>query len=461
MWTFSPDREVESAVQALRLRYPPLYPDGLERPLHFLQKLGNPQERLPFVFHVAGTNGKGSTLAFLHAIFEAGGMRVHKFTSPHLVRFEERIILAGRMIAPDLFLSLMAECDRADSDVSFFEFFTILAVLAFSRTPADVVLLETGLGGLNDATNVLSGNSKNIVSILTRISYDHQHVLGQSLAEIARHKAGIIKPYCPCIVSPPVDAEVLGVFKAVVAEKNAPLYVHGQEWQVTPHDTYFDYQSARHSFRLPLPQLQGAHQVLNAGTAIAAVEQSPFAHLLTAEILTQAMQKVVWAGRMQRLTAGALVDLLPQGWELWLDGAHNDSGAEVVTAQARAWADESRLKPLHLITAMKKKKDSAAFYRPLLPVVKTIQAVATDGIEAPMLSPQELCHSLQQMGFSAATVADNILKAVQSLVFQFDTPQRILITGSLYLAGHVLREFYSGTETMEENSHEATHRAGG
>lgn len=436
-WTYSPVPAIEAAIQNIRVKYPATYPAGLERVHSFVEKIGNPHQKLPFIFHVAGTNGKGSTLAFLQAIFEAGGLTVHKYTSPHLVRFEERIVLNGKMIEPDLLLELIRECEKvADTmPVSFFEFFTAVAFLAYARHPADVVLLETGMGGLYDATNVVGGDQ--LVSILTRISYDHTHILGTTLTEIAFNKAGIIKQGCPCIIAPQTSAEVMDVFHRQADSRHAPVFACGNDWTLTFSTGHFEYKSADKAFRLPLPNLLGRHQVYNAGTAIAAIEQSRYASLLQQATLEKAMRSVVWPGRLQHLTTGHLAKLLPHGWELWLDGAHNDSGAEAVGEQIIAWGQTL---PLHIVTAMKKTKNSAQFYSPLIPHTASIQVVDVSWIEAPMMSAQELCDQVQHLGHLHVSITPDLESALRSLAFQFSTPQRILITGSLYLVGHALKE---------------------
>ena len=431
-WTFSPLPAVEQAIQEIRRKSPPLMPAGLDRPRRFMEKLGSPHLHLPPVFHVAGTNGKGSTLAFLQAIFEAGGMTVHKFISPHLVRFEERIIVAGREIGNEALLDLIDECagPAEEENVSFFEFFTGLAFLAYARTPADVTLLETGLGGTFDATNVVEKS----VALLTRISFDHMRILGDTLVEIAGNKAGIIKQGCPAVVAPQLP-EVTDVFLARAKEMGAPVSLAGTDWQTEIFADAFRYRGKSIDVRLPLPRLIGKHQVINAGTAIAALEVSAFSHLLTPDILSRAMGSVTWPGRLQRLDHGNLAELLPKGWELWIDGAHNDSGADVIVEQAKAWGTE---KPLHIITGFKRKKDTEGFYDRLAGIPKTITAVDAK-FDAPMLAPQELCDELKGMGFADTRPAENLESAIQSLTFQFTEPQRILITGSLYLVGHALK----------------------
>jgi dihydrofolate synthase/folylpolyglutamate synthase len=434
-WVFSPVPEVEKAIQDVREQYPQSYPENLDRMRLFLDKLGNPHLKLPFVFHAAGTNGKGSTLAFLQAIFESSGLTVHKYTSPHLVRFEERIIIGGKIITSDLLLELIGACRAAarGSEISFFEFFTALAFLAFSRNPADVLLLETGLGGLFDATNVVEGNC---LSVLTPISYDHIHVLGATLPEIAAHKAGIIKDGCAC-VSASQEPAVMEVFKAKAEALAAPFRMRERDWDVIPKDSGFEYKSDRHQFVLPLPRLQGRHQIFNAGLALAALESSPYAPLLEQKMLEQAMRQVNWPGRLQKITGGALAALLPAGWELWLDGAHNDSGAETIAAQAAAWKPDM---PLHLITAMKRTKDVSGFYNHILPHTLSIQAVDVRWMEAPMLTAEMLCNKIRQMGYETVKTAPNLESAIRALSFQFQSPQRILIAGSLYLVGHALQK---------------------
>lgn len=432
-WTYSPLPAVEQAINDIRRKYAPLRPAGLEFTRRMMARLGDPQLRLPPVFHVAGTNGKGSSLAFIQAIFEAGGLSVHKFISPHLVQFDERIVVAGKPIDSDLLLDLIDECDRATGGdiVSFFEFFTALAFLAFTRAKADATLLETGLGGIFDSTNVVEKS----VAMLTRISFDHMRLLGDTLPEIAVNKAGIIKKNCPVVIAPQHDAGVLDVFLGRAREMDAPASLGGRDWKVTPVADGFRYEGKIFNGVLPLPRLVGAHQLVNAGTAIAALEQSAFKHLLTQDTLEKAMQRVEWQGRMQQLKKGHLADLLPEGWELWVDGAHNDSGAEVLAAQAKAWGAE---KPLHIITGFKRKKEPDTFYRVLAGVPRTIQAVDA-AIDAPMMSAAELCDYLSKTGFPSAKPAANLESAIKSLAFQFDTPQRIIITGSLYLVGHALK----------------------
>lgn len=432
-WTYSPHGRVESVIRDMRDKFPATYPSNLGHVRQLLERLGSPHRHLPFTFHVAGTNGKGSTIAFLRAILEAGGQRPHIYTSPHLVRFEERIVLGGKPIGEKVFLSLVHECEMAarKTPVSFFEFFTVVAFLGFSYVPADAVLLETGMGGLHDATNVIGG--PNLVSILTRISCDHTHILGETLSEIAQQKAGIIKQGCPVIAAHQPSAEVMDIF---IESAGSALRACGQDWRVEARADGFGYISSQHTFNLPLPVLIGAHQVENAGAAIAAIENSPFAHLLTVEVLAKAMSHVRWPGRMQHVTQGALYALLPSGWELWIDGAHNDSGADAVAAQIRNWGDD---KPLHMLSAIKKSKDIGAFYQKLLPHAKSMQVIDVSHIEAPMAATSEVESVIRQTGYAAISSTPSLEKGIRTLVLHHPGPQRILITGSLYLAGEALK----------------------
>lgn len=399
-WVYAPHAALNRAIADIERRYPPQKPAGLAAFRAILNRFDDPHLRLPPVFHVAGTNGKGSTLAFLQALLESTGHRVHKFTSPHLVRFEERIVLGGSDIASDPLLDIIREIDRRleDGSVSFFEFFTLAAFILFARHPADAVLLETGLGGLLDATNVIENPA---ATLLTHISFDHQHILGSRLADIARQKAGIIKPFAPVIVAPHQDPAVVGVFLKVAGDKGAPLVIA----DIDPSH--------------PLPQMQGAHQVENAATAITAMRQAGFPM-----DIAQGLKNAHWPGRLQKLESGRLLDHVPGGTEIWLDGAHNDSGSAVLTRHIRDhWGD----RPLSVLFALKRGKDLSDIIAPLLPLAADITAID--------MPHHDLMMPAASYGFP---VRKNVAEAIASLAA--DTPRRILVTGSLYLVGQALRE---------------------
>lgn len=435
-WNYSPHPAVEEMLQRIRAAYPPHMPKGLDRFKRLLARLGNPHLSLPPVFHVAGTNGKGSTVAFLQAAFEASGRSVHRFTSPHLVRFSERIAVNGKPIADDMLLAMIAEVEVvADTaEISFFEFFTALAFLAYSRHPADAVLLETGLGGLYDATNVVPDPA---AVILTRISFDHMRILGDTLPEIARQKAGIIKPKAPVIVAPQAEETVNAVFLQAAVETGAGrVMLAGRDFFVLPAAAGgFEYRSAASHMVLPPPALVGQHQFLNAASAIAALETAGFTALTAPENLAEAMRIVSWPGRLQRLAHGALADLLPAGWELWLDGAHNDSGADVLAAHLRRWQGRGAA---HLITACKDKKDTAGLYARWAGLFASATA-ADFAIDAPMVPVSEVADVLRHLGFADVTTANGLMEAIKSTLAKTSAPSRIVIAGSLYLVGHALK----------------------
>ncbi|MDD9900410.1 MAG: Mur ligase family protein [Alphaproteobacteria bacterium] len=433
-WTYSPVPAVETAMADIAARHGRWHNKSLDIVHALLDRLGNPHHNMPPTFHVAGTNGKGSTLAFLEAAFAAGGLTTHKYTSPHLVRCEERINIKGRNITPEAFLSALQQVKNAAEglEVSFFCFLTAMAFLSFSRTKADAVLLETGMGGRLDATNAVMP----AVSIITPVSLDHMHLLGDTPAAIAREKAGIIKKNTP-IISAAQEQDAMESITQAAHDLSAPLYRSGNEWHVTSTQNGFAYKTEKKHINLPPPALAGAHQIMNAGTAIAALEQTKFSFLATPETLTKAMRSVTWPGRLQRLRTGPLVDSLPDGWELWIDGAHNDAGAAVLAAQARYWGKD---KPLHIAIGRKAgREERLGFFTTLQPYAASAIALDSGYINAPMASAQDILLQMKKAGYEKTSAADTLKDAIDALVFQYDAPQRILVTGSLYLTGHILR----------------------
>lgn len=430
-WTFSPDPCVEERVARIFRERPQAPSGGGERMRALLRALGDPHLRLPPVFHVAGTNGKGSVLAFLQSVFEAGGLSAHKYTSPHLVRFEERMVLNGAPIAPDVLMDLMDEGAAAleRTGATFFEFFPALMFLAASRVPADVLLLETGVGGLRDSTNVVPET----VAVLTRISFDHTHILGDTLPLIAAEKAGIMRRGRPAVAAPQKDAAVMKVFEEEAAKAGARLFRAGHEWRVRAEGAGFVFEGEKVSARLPAPGLLGAHQVENAGAAIAALSLGGFPALLKEDVLARGIAGARWPARMQRLVSGPAVRALPPGWELWLDGAHNDSGAEALAAQLKAWGG-----PVHFVTALKKDKAAEAFFGPLRPCIATVHVLSED-VGAPMQEAGALLHALSALGLPEPQVAGDLESAVRAIASQSPAPARIMVAGSLYLAGQILR----------------------
>ncbi len=402
---------------------------SLSRIERLLNALGNPQDRLPPVIHVAGTNGKGSVVAYLRAGLQAAGYRVHTYISPHLVRFNERIRIAGALIDDDALTALLEECEAANrgEPITFFEITTAAAFLAFARNPADATLLEVGLGGRLDATNVVKHPW---LCAITPVSLDHMHYLGNSLTAIAGEKAGILKPDVMAIVGPQTE-ESAAAIAARARDVGAPLYRHGIEWTIEPRESGFFYSGHRAKLELPLPRLPGRHQIDNAGMAVACFETLPGFRLKPAHIHS-ALTDVEWPARLQRLRRGPLVERLPVGWELWLDGGHNPAAAEALAAWAAAAGQ-----PLDLVFGMLDTKDAEGFLRKLAGVVRQARAIVIPG-DHPSLSADGAAAAAKRAGIGAAP-APSVAAAIDDLVR--GTPAgRLLICGSLYLAGTVLVE---------------------
>ena len=422
----------DPVLDRLKGLHPKVIDLSLDRVHRLLAALDHPERRLPPVVHVAGTNGKGSTLAFLRAMLEAAGLRVHVYTSPHLVRFHERIRLAGTLIDDDRLAALLEECEVANGGgpITFFEVTTVAALLAFAREPADVVLLETGLGGRLDATNVVD---RPAVTAITRISYDHRQFLGDTLEAIAGEKAGIFKPGVPAVIFPQPAEEAARTLAARAEVIGAP--VHG--WSVTPTDGGFRFESARRRIELPLPGLAGAHQIVNAGVALACLDHLPV--VVDDAAVRRGLAAVEWPARLQRLTRGPLVDALPAGWDLWLDGGHNDSAGEVLAVQAGRWVEEEPERPLLLVYGMLASKEPREFLGPLAPFVTAARTVAIPGEEA-SLTAEDTAAATRACGIAESAAAADVASALQSLRGRVAGPARVLICGSLYLAGTVLAE---------------------
>lgn len=394
---------------------------GLERISALLHALGNPHDRLPPVLHVAGTNGKGSTTAFLRAALEAAGQRTHVFTSPHLVRFNERIRLAGTLIDDDLLASLLGEVLDVSADIapSFFEATAAAALLAFARTPADALVLEVGMGGRLDATNVVPCPA---VTGIAALGLDHQQWLGPTLEDIAGEKAGIAKPGVPLVTLalPPEAAERV---RAVASERGAPLLVQGRDWHSWVEGESLLYRDERGELSLPLPGLPGLHQADNAALAVAMLRHQQ-ALPVAARAFSQAMTEVRWPARLQKLRPGPLV----AGGDLWLDGGHNAQAAEVL---ARNIAALTQGRPLHLILGCLTTKDPRALLAPFRGLAEQVHAVAFDH---PLAMPaSDLAAIARGDGLEASARA-----SVADALTHVPKHAPVLIAGSLYLAGEVL-----------------------
>src|SRR6056297_84894 len=424
------DRTSGLASDAILDRMMALHPKiidlTLDRVWRLLERLDNPQDRLPPVIHIAGTNGKGSTLAMIRAGLEGAGLRAHAYTSPHLARFHERIRLAGHLISePDL-TAVLDECYAANGDaqITYFEITTCAALLAMSRIEADYTLLEVGLGGRLDATNVVAHPA---LTVITPVSMDHEQYLGNTLAKIAGEKAGILKRGVPCVVGPQ-DDDAEAAIEARAQSLGAPLIAQGQHWHVSEDHGRLVFQDDTGLADLPLPNLPGAHQIDNAGAALAVLR-----HLgLGEQAQEAAVTRAEWPARMQKLRHGPLIQAAPTA-ELWLDGGHNAAagqalGRHLATLPAR---------PTHLICGMLNTKDIAGYLAPLAAQAASLTAVSIPG-EANTLPAETTAAAARAAGMEAH-VAGSVLEAVQQIT-RADPKARILICGSLYLAGGVLRE---------------------
>jgi dihydrofolate synthase/folylpolyglutamate synthase len=416
---------------------------SLDRVWRLLAALGHPERDLPPAVHVAGTNGKGSTLAFLRAMLEAAGYRVHVYTSPHLVRFHERIRLAGALIGEDQLLALLEEAERANGEapITYFEITTCAAFLAFAREPADVLLLETGLGGRLDATNVLDAPA---LTAVTPIGMDHMQFLGETIEEIAGEKAGILKPGTPAVIAPQ-KPEAGRVLLDRARAVGAPVHAHGTDWSYTPaaDGTGFGYAGGALAGAWPAPGLLGPYQIANAATALACAERLP-GFTISAESARTGLARAHWPGRMQRLAEGALARRLPAGWDLWLDGGHNADAGAVLAAAIDAWHARDReaggaARPLHLVYGMINSKHPVDFLRPLVPRAASLTAVAIPD-EPASHTAAESAGFARQAGATRVAEAADVPEALDDLTRTHadGPPARVLICGSLYLAGKVL-----------------------
>jgi dihydrofolate synthase/folylpolyglutamate synthase len=420
----------DAILERLLGLHPKLIDLTLGRVERLLAALGHPERALPPVVHVAGTNGKGSTQAMMRAGVEAAGLTAHAYTSPHLARFHERIRVAGRLIEDPALAALLEECERANAGapITFFEITTVAALLAFARTPADWLLLEVGLGGRLDATNVVE---RPALTVITPVSYDHQQYLGETLREIAGEKAGILKPGVPCVVGPQTP-EALAAITARAEAIGAPLVVAGRDWRSWRENGRLMVEDAAGRLELPAPALPGLHQFDNAGAAIVGLRLLGFDAAACAAAVTRAQ----WPARLQRLRRGPLVEAAG-GAALWLDGGHNLAAGEVIAAHFAALA-EADPAPLALVCGMLETKDTGGFLRCFAPVVRAAWTVDIPGAAASV--PAATLAATARGAGLRATAASDIGQAVAAAAAEVGTSGRVLICGSLYLAGAVLRE---------------------
>ncbi len=425
----------DAILARLLTLHPKVIDLALDRVLALLDALGRPQNQLPPVVHIAGTNGKGSTIAFLRAILEAADLAVHVYTSPHLVHFNERIRIAGKLIDEEALAEILDHCERVNDGqpITYFEITTAAAFCAFARKPADILLLECGLGGRFDATTVVD---RPHATAITPVSMDHMQFLGDGLAEIAFEKAAIQKSGVPSIVGPQsaVAAQVISDYADQV---DAPLFRAGVEWQTEPRTVNGShgvaYSSPSRELVAPVLALHGLYQIENAGTAIALAD-SLHGFEIPDDAIKNGLAIAEWPGRMQHLESGRLRSLLPPDWELWLDGGHNEAAATALASAAGDWSD----RPLHLVFGMLNSKQPESFLRPLVPYVTRLRAVTIPGEENSLLA-DEISRTAMRLGIEAKS-AESVDAALQQLADGQAGSARVLICGSLYLAGIVLAE---------------------
>jgi len=415
--------------------HPKIIDLSLDRMEQILKKLGHPERRLPPVLHVSGTNGKGSLLAYLRAILEVAGFKIHVYTSPHLVRFAERIRLAGETIDETQLSDVLTFCEKANgpTPITYFEITTAAAFHAFAETPADILLLETGLGGRLDATNMVARPE---VTAITPVSQDHAGFLGTDLGKIAGEKAGIMRPDVPVVIGPQSDI-ALAALKKKANGIGAVPYICGENWSFSTIDADWSYKGNGLSGVYSLPALHGVHQTANAATALACLEQLKGFDVTPADIKC-GLQTVHWPARMQRLIQGPLVDMLPDHVEVWLDGGHNPAAAEQI-CKSFAKMNEASAKPTYLIAGMLNTKDQTSFFAGLKPIIERGYCVPIDD-ETAATPENELAQLAQKAGLDMVATS-NLSSAVKALKPVVESsPCRLLIAGSLYLAGQILRE---------------------
>jgi dihydrofolate synthase / folylpolyglutamate synthase len=412
---------------------------ALDRILRLLHELGDPQKRMPPTVHVAGTNGKGSVCAFSRSMLESQGLRVHMHISPHLVRFHERIRIAGKEISEDELVATLEECERVNDGrpITYFEITDAAMFLAFSRHHADALVLEVGLGGKFDATNVID---RPAMTVIQPVGLDHQEFFGTDIRNIAAEKAGIIKPGVPVVIGPQEDAALEVILKRA-DQLSAPAYVFGQDFSAHQEHGRMVYQDEHGLLDLPLPKLIGRHQIENAAVAIAGLRHAGLGWGQD-KAVEKGLRTVDWPARLQRLTRGPLVDMAPKGSEIWLDGGHNPHCAAAVS-RAVADLEERSERPLYLICGMLRTKDASGFLQAFRGLARHVVTVNIPG-EPASLGAGALYDAARSAGLDAAP-AEDLEDAMLQLhawarAHPKEPPPRILICGSLYLAGQVLVE---------------------
>lgn len=435
-----PDKTLQSKLEklytlnrgrAIDLSFRPPY-------LKLLEAFGNPQNHLPPIIHVAGTNGKGSTIAILKSILEAQGYKVHAFTSPHLLKFNERIALAGHPITDEYLEDLIDKAVHLNDngEITFFEITTAIAFEAFRRTPADIVLLEVGMGGRLDSTNI---TPKPHVSLINTVSFDHMEYLGNTLEQIIREKAGIMKYATPCVVGHQLPESLqnsqktpMDIFVEESEDKKAPLICANRDWSVQDHGDSFDFEFDGQKKTYPKPNLIGAHQIKNAGLALAALKTIEKDFPIDDDAIKHGLTHVKWMGRMEKITTGKIFDRIPAQTDLWYDGGHNDSAGAAIADILKNWAAEGH--NVHIILGMKSDKKPQDFLKPILPYIKSLGITKVNDI-GPCINAGHVEPLLQNHSFKFYGEHESLIDATENLTKQveFKKGDRILVCGSLYL----------------------------
>ncbi len=400
--------------------------EPLERTFRLLEELGNPQKNMPPAIHVTGTNGKGSTIAFMRSILKAAGYKVHSYTSPHMIKFNERINLNGTDISDSYLNEMIERCRLAEENidnfkVNFFEGTTVAAILAFSEIPADIVLIEAGLGFKQDPTNSIENK---IMTIITTISEDHKDTLGNNIAEIAYSKSALIQDNTPCVASFQAD-EVMAILSKRAENQNSKFYSYGKDWSVKRNIDSMDFIDYDGVLTYPLPSLIGGHQIVNAGTAIAAVSVLEGFNI-SGEDIAKGLATTVWNGRMELISTGQLNKMLPENWELWYDGGHNIAAGYAIANITDEWLD----KPLYVICGTTKGKDIAALIAPLGNNIKRLYGVPVQA-ELNSYRAEDIVNAAISVDIPAES-CESVEEAIEKIISTETQPSRILVFGSLF-----------------------------
>ena len=423
-------------IERLERLHPKIIDLSLDRLNNLLNALDNPQKRLPPVIHVAGTNGKGSTIAILRSIQNAAGLSIHAYTSPHLVHLNERFIIAGKEITEKSLIQTLTECENANAgaEITFFEIITAAGLLVFSKIKADLLLLEVGLGGRFDATNVVSNP---ILSIITPISLDHQQYLGNTLEKIAYEKAGILKEKRPAIIGQQ-GPEALKVIKLKAEETGSPLFIFQRDWNITETKSAIKFEVEGSTSYFEKPNLKGIHQIQNAGIAIAATHYLKEVLPIKNGSIDQGLLTVKWPARLQKINEGPLINILPTNVELWIDGGHNQNASLLIAHTIRNWKIKNPCLSIHMVFGCLSNREIKALLQPFINIIDLVQTVKIPE-QANSASRELVAHTAKSMGFRA-NPADTVTKAIKNIVSLSTGKRLILIYGSLYLSGSVLAD---------------------